>query len=90
MYMREEDICREYRQAKDKQVQIGILAEQNLCSREEIAAVLARGGEEVPPWSRGVRRAERAGGGRAATAGIRNGPRRCIMRAGQTRRSQRW
>lgn len=39
MYMREEDICREYRQAKDKQVQIGILAEQNLCSREEIAAV---------------------------------------------------
>ena len=48
MYMKEEDICREYRQAKDKQVQIGILAEQNLCSREEIAAVLARGGEEVP------------------------------------------
>ena len=48
MYMTEADICREYRQAKDKQAQIGILAELNLCGQAEIAAVLARGGEDVP------------------------------------------
>jgi len=47
MYMKEADICREYRQAKDKQKQIAVLADMNVCTQAEIIALLIRRGEQV-------------------------------------------
>ncbi len=47
MYRKEAEICREYRQAKNKQKQIAILADMNACTRAEIIALLARCGEQV-------------------------------------------
>ena len=43
-----EEICRDYRQAKDKKGQIEILADRNLCTREAIEDVLRSRGEELP------------------------------------------
>lgn len=42
MYMTEVEIYRDYRQAKHKSRQIGILADLNGCSKEEIEAVIAK------------------------------------------------
>lgn len=42
--MDELDICREYRQAKDKRMQISILADMNLCTRKEIEKILIENG----------------------------------------------
>lgn len=44
MTMTEEDICKEYREAKDRKAQVGILAELNGCSKEKIAEVLESAG----------------------------------------------
>lgn len=58
MYMTEADICQEYRQAKDKQAQIGILAELNLCTQNEIRALLVRNGflKDLPEKKPAARR----------------------------------
>lgn len=58
MYMTEADICQEYRQAKDKQAQIGILAELNLCTQDEIRALLVRNGflKDLPEKKPAARR----------------------------------
>ena len=42
--MTDEEICRDYRQAKDQREQIRILAELNLCKPKEIAEILVAGG----------------------------------------------
>lgn len=48
MDMSIEDICRSYREAKNKREQIKILADLNCTSKEEILKVLVDCGEEVP------------------------------------------
>ena len=50
MYMSATDIAKEYRTAKSPRAQIGILAELNACSRQEIADVLIAQGETVPKY----------------------------------------
>lgn len=44
MEMTENEICREYRMAKKKRMQIGILADQNMVTREEIEEILKKHG----------------------------------------------
>jgi len=44
MQMTNEEICREYRQAKDSRHQIQILAELNQCEKEEIIRILRESG----------------------------------------------
>ena len=44
LQMTVEEIVRSYREAKDKAVQVGILADLNLCSKETIRRVLVEGG----------------------------------------------
>lgn len=48
MVMTNEEICRDYRQAKQKQKQIGILAELNQCDKITIVSILKAGGEQLP------------------------------------------
>lgn len=43
-----EEICRDYRMAKDKRNQIEILADRNVCTKEAIEDVLRSRGEELP------------------------------------------
>lgn len=45
--MNSEQICREYREAKNKKQQITILADQNLCTRSEIIKILIEAGEDM-------------------------------------------
>lgn len=45
--MNSEQICREYREAKNKKQQIGILADQNLCGKSEIIKILIEAGEDM-------------------------------------------
>lgn len=47
MIMTDEEICRDYRLAKNKANQITVLADQNQCNRKEIIAVLLENGEKV-------------------------------------------
>lgn len=46
--MKEADIIKEYKEAKNKKEQIGILADQNLCTRNKIIKVLEAAGEVLP------------------------------------------
>ena len=48
MIMTNEEICREYRQAKTPLKQIGILADENSCTKREIAEILREAGETLP------------------------------------------
>lgn len=48
MTMTDKDIILDYNQAKDKNSQIGILADLNQCSRETIREILEQGGEQRP------------------------------------------
>ena len=48
MVMTNEEIVKEYLEAKAPMKQIGILADQNLCSKQDIVAVLVDAGCEVP------------------------------------------
>lgn len=48
MIMTNEEICREYRQAKTPLKQIGILADENSCTKREIVTILRGAGLEVP------------------------------------------
>ena len=48
MTMTNEEICREYRQAKTPLKQIRILADENGCRRDEIVSILREAGEELP------------------------------------------
>lgn len=48
MIMTNEEIVREYRQSKKPLVQIGILADENTCSKREIVDILLEAGETVP------------------------------------------
>lgn len=51
MVMTNEDIIKEFREAAVPTKQIAILADQNLCSKQEIADILIAGGcENVPKW----------------------------------------
>ena len=47
MQMSAEEICRDYRQAKDPRAQIRILADLNACSPAHIKKILQEGGEAV-------------------------------------------
>ena len=48
MTMTNEEICREYRQAKAPTKQIQILADLNGCKKDEIKQILIDGGEKLP------------------------------------------
>ena len=48
MVMTEGDIVLEYKQAKNPQAHIKILADENQCTRKEITAILRRHGLELP------------------------------------------
>ena len=48
MVMTNEEIVRDFNQAANRMKQIGILADQNLCSKQDIVAVLVDAGCEVP------------------------------------------
>lgn len=48
MVMTNEEIIRDYRQAKSKFIQLGVLADLNQCDRKVIAQILADAGEELP------------------------------------------
>ena len=48
MTMTNEEICRDFRQAKAGTKQIGILAELNQCDKETIKRILVEGGEKLP------------------------------------------
>lgn len=47
--MTEAEICREYREAKNQRAQVEILADLNLCSKNEILKVLMVNGQDVTP-----------------------------------------
>lgn len=53
MVMTNEEIIRDYRQAKSKFIQLGVLADLNQCDRKVIAQILADAGEEPPGNYRG-------------------------------------
>lgn len=44
MTMTEQEIVKDYREAKDKKTQIGILADLNTCSKQQIVEILKVGG----------------------------------------------
>ena len=48
MTMTDEEICRDYRAAAAPMKQIGILADLNQCSKEQIKQILVKGGCELP------------------------------------------
>lgn len=48
MTMAAEEIVREYREARNKKAQIKILADLNLCTKDEIIEVLRSKGVEIP------------------------------------------
>lgn len=48
MVMSNAEIVREYRQAKAPMKQIGILADENQCTKKEIVTILLEAGETVP------------------------------------------
>lgn len=48
MVMTNEEIIRDYRQAKSKFIQLGVLADLNQVDRKVIAQILADAGEELP------------------------------------------
>lgn len=50
MQMTENEIVRNYKQAKKKQEQIKILADLNLCTKKEIRDILEKHGCEVPRY----------------------------------------
>ena len=52
MEMTEGEIARKYRMAKHKDKQVGILADINETSREDIVCILIRAGEAVKPERR--------------------------------------
>ena len=49
MMMKEGEICKEYREAKNRKNQIAILADLNCCEVEEIIKILLDNGMELPP-----------------------------------------
>ena len=49
--MSKEDISANYKMAKYKYLQIGILADLNLCRRKDIIAILVVKGVYIPPKS---------------------------------------
>ena len=53
MVMTNEEIIRDYRQAKRKSIQLGVLADLNQVDRKVIAQILADAGEELPGNYRG-------------------------------------
>jgi len=53
MVMSEFEIVKEFREAAKPTAQIAILADENLCTKKEIAEILLRNGcENVPKWYR--------------------------------------
>ena len=48
MNMTENEIIRQYKEAKDRREQIKILADMNLCGREEIEKILKDNGQRLP------------------------------------------
>lgn len=63
MTMTNEEIIRDYREAKSPMKQIGILADMNCCTRKEIVAILAEAGEEIPKQYQKRPKAEKSRGG---------------------------
>ena len=63
MTMTNEEIIRDYREAKAPMKQIGILADMNCCTRKEIVAILADAGLEVPKQYQKRPKAEKTRGG---------------------------
>ena len=79
MTMTNEEIIRDYREAKAPMKQIGILADMNCCTRKEIVAILVDAGLEVPKLYQKRPKTEKTRGGGGGDAGSR-GP-RCPRRA---------
>lgn len=52
LYMTEEEIVRDYREARDKSAQIKILAQRNLCAPLQIAQLLQEKGEALTAFWR--------------------------------------
>lgn len=48
MIMTEAEICKEYRESKKQNMQIGILAQLNLCKKADIIDILEKNGITVP------------------------------------------
>lgn len=63
MTMTNEEIIRDYREAKAPMKQIGILADMNCCTRKEIVAILADAGLEIPKQYQKRPKAENTRGG---------------------------
>lgn len=63
MTMTNEEIIRDYREAKAPMKQIGILADMNCCTRKEIVAILVDAGLEVPKLYQKRPSAEKTRGG---------------------------
>ena len=49
MIMKESEICREFREAKNPKAQVDILADLNVCSKNEILKVLLVNGQDITP-----------------------------------------
>lgn len=47
MTMTEKEICREFNEAKNKGTQVGILADLNVCDKEQILRILILNGQDV-------------------------------------------
>lgn len=45
--MTEEEICRAFNEAKDPRLQIGILADLNVCRKEKIIKILILNGQDI-------------------------------------------
>ena len=48
MQMTEEEICKSFKEAKDHRKQVGILADLNCCSKDEIRKILMKNGIDPP------------------------------------------
>lgn len=47
MTMTEKEICRDFNEAKNKGTQVGILADLNVCEKEDILRILILNGQDV-------------------------------------------
>lgn len=65
MQMSENEIVRDYRQAKNKGHQVGILAELNLCTKEEIISILKSNGVSQAELPRNRKKTESEGQSKA-------------------------
>lgn len=66
MYMTPGEICKEYNLAKDKKMQISILADQNCCEKEDIMKILLDNGMDLPAQKKPAAKPKEAKAGNTA------------------------